>query len=247
MPSSLIQSESTQHPALSPQDALVRAFSENPTAEMAKQIVDLQQSMERFQWEREERQSRIDFDNALNACQTEIGRVAPNAKRSDTNSWWADYKQVDAAVRPVYTSKGFSISFSQEPCENGRVRVVATLARGGISRPYAHEIATSTTGPKGGAMATQTDADAIANSRCKRYLLLAIFNIAVGIDADEKAGIPDDRFLALRDMLEDSPNRDALTQRWKGIVTELMEARDFKSLERLNAVKDALKTKMGAE
>ena len=39
-------------------------------------------------------------------------------------------------------------------------------------------------------MATATDADAIAQSRAKRYIMLDIFNIAVGIDAEEKQGIP---------------------------------------------------------
>lgn len=166
-----------------------------PGAEMAhviKELAGVLQSQERFAWEREERQAKIDFDDAKNRCQKAIGRITPNQKRSDTNSWWADYAQLDRTLRPIYTAEGFSISFSEVPSiAPGKVRIQGELSRGGISKSYHSEITPTTTGPKGGAMATATDADAIAQSRAKRYIMLDIFNIAVGIDAEEKKGIPE--------------------------------------------------------
>ena len=165
-----------------------------PGAEMAHVIKELAlvlQNQERFQWEREERQAKIDFDGALNHCQKAIGRIAPNQRRNDTNSFWADYAQLDRTIRPIYTEAGFSISFREVPSiAPGKVRIEGELSRGGISKSYHSEITPTTTGPKGGAMATATDADAIAQSRAKRYIMLDIFNIAVGIDAEEKQGIP---------------------------------------------------------
>lgn len=158
---------------------------------VAKAVVDLQIQMERFQWEREERQSKIDFDDARNRCQKAIGRIAPNQNRRDTNSWWADYAQLDRVIRPIYTNEGFSIGYSEvQPIHPGKVRIKGELSRGGITREFFAEITPTTTGPKGGQMATATDADAIAMARAKRYILLDMFNIAVGIDKVEKEGIP---------------------------------------------------------
>ena len=169
-----------------------QALSSGTSPEVIRELVALQQSMERFNWEREERQAKINFDDALNACQAKIGRIAGNVKRNDTNSWWADYAELDRTVRPIYTEQGFSIGFSEvTPLSPGKVRIKAELSRSGISKEYFREITPSTTGPKGNAMATATDADAIAGSRAKRYLILDIFNIAVGIDKDEKKPFED--------------------------------------------------------
>ncbi len=160
---------------------------------VAKAVVDLQIQMEQFQWQREDRQAKMDFDQALNECQSKIGRIAPNQQRNDTRSWWADYAELDRTIRPIYTAAGFSIAFSEvQPLAVGKVRIRADLSRGGVSKEYFSEITPSTLGPKGNAMATATDADAIAQSRAKRYLMLSIFNIAVGIDKIEKEGVPDD-------------------------------------------------------
>lgn len=158
-------------------------------AGIVKELIALQQSMVRFEWEAQERQAKIDFDDALNECQSRVGRVAPNVQRNDTRSWWADYAQLDRTIRPIYTSAGFSVSFSEvTPTNPAKVRIMGTLARGGVSREFFAEITPSTTGAKGNALVNATDADAISQSRAKRYILLDIFNIAVGIDKEEKRG-----------------------------------------------------------
>lgn len=149
-------------------------------AEVIKGLVELQQSQERFQWEREERQAKIDFDDALNACQAQIGRIAPDGRR-ENGIMWATYAQIDRVIRPIYTQAGFAISFSEmEHPEALRMR--ATLSRGGISKEFFAEISTAPVNSK----MNELDANASAASRVKRYLLLDIFNIAIGIDADEK-------------------------------------------------------------
>lgn len=184
----------------SPRDLMHQALAKCNTASdlekvagVLEKLVALEQSAQRFDWEREERQYRIDFDAALNRCQSAVGRIAPNQKRNDTNSWWADYAQLDRVLRPIYTKEGFSIAYSEvAPLAPGKVRIRGELSRMGVSKEFFGEITPSTTGPKGNAMATATDADAIAQSRAKRYILIDIFNIAVGIDKIEKEGIPDE-------------------------------------------------------
>lgn len=219
MTNSLEMQQQTKQ-SLEPISLIQQALSSGTSPEVIRELVALQQSMERFNWEREERQSKIDFDNALNDCQQHIGRIAPNVKRNDTNSWWADYAQLDATVRPVYTLRGFSIAFSEtDPISPGKVRIKASLSRGGISKDYFREITPSTTGPRGNAMATQTDADAIAGARAKRYLIIDIFNIAIGIDKTEKQGIPTSRLPESKliewvDSIAESSTQGELTARY---------------------------------
>jgi hypothetical protein len=127
-------------------------------------------------------QSRVAFDEALNSCQSQIGRIKPNVHR-ENNIWWADYAQIDRTVRPIYIGAGFSISFSEEETADPmQLRMKATLSRSGVSKEYFAQISKVAANAK---MSAQ-DASASAASRVKRYLMLDIFNIAVGIDTDEK-------------------------------------------------------------
>ena len=106
--------------SLGPMDLMRQAISTGTSPEVIRELVALQQSVERFAWEREERQSKIDFDNALNECQSQIDRVVPNRDR-ENGIKWADYIAIDKAVRPVYLAAGFSIGFSEvESPEAGR-------------------------------------------------------------------------------------------------------------------------------
>lgn len=186
--------------------ALDLPMRDNPTPAQLMQLalakdsaIDVIERVAALMEKERDYQARVDFDDALNECQNAIGRIAPNQNRTDTRSQWADYAQLDRVIRPIYTEKKISISFSEvEPITTGKIRIKATVSRCGVSKDYFCQITPSTQGPKGGAMATATDADAIAQSRAKRYLLLDIFNIAVGIDAQEKAGISPDEALDQR-------------------------------------------------
>jgi hypothetical protein len=219
---------------ITPLGLIQSALSKNVAPEVLKELVALQQSMVRFEWEAQERQSKIDFDDALNACQQQIGRIAPNQNRQDTRSWWADYSQLDRTIRPIYTAARFSISFSEvAPLSPIKVRIQATLSRAGVSREYYSEITPSTTGPKGGAMATATDADAIAASRAKRYLLLSIFNLAIGIDSEEQKGniqqgecLPEGTVQEYVDALKEAPDLPSLKTLFSECYTKAKKLED---------------------
>lgn len=150
-------------------------------ATVIKELVALQQSQERFQWEREERQAKIDFDTALNECQGAIGRIAPNRAR-ENGIKWLDYAQLDRELRPIYTKAGFSLTYSEEQGTGDRLRMKATLSRGGVHRDYFDGISRESPNAK----MSRVDAEASASSRVKRYLLNKIFNVAIGIDLDER-------------------------------------------------------------
>ena len=160
---------------------------------VAKSIVELQIQMERFNWEREERQAKINFDDALHACQEKIGRIAPNRTR-ENNIGWADYAQLDRVIRPIYTEAGFSISFSEaEEIRDGKVMIRAVLSRSGVTREYLQSVT-----PSGNTKMNAADMEASGQSRAQRYLLLKIFNVAIGIDEDERKPFEDDDPLLLK-------------------------------------------------
>jgi hypothetical protein len=183
----------------SPMQLMQQALASGASPESLQALVTLQQSMERFEWEREERQAKIDFDNALNECQRQIGRIAPNRER-ENSIMWLDYVGVDKVVRPVYLAAGFSIGYSEvESAAEGR-RMCATLSRSGVSRQYFSKLI-----PSGNSKMSAADLDASGSSRAMRYLLLKIFNIAVGIDKDEKKPFGDAQTMdpaALREWLD---------------------------------------------
>ena len=204
--------------ALEPMQLIQQALATGTAPEVIRELVALQQSMERFSWEREERQAKIDFDNALNDCQRQIERVVPNRER-ENSIMWADYVAVDKAVRPVYIPAGFSICFSEvESATSGKLRMCATASRGGISREY---FAETPSAPANGKM-SQADGYASAASRVKRYLLLDIFNIAVGIDKDEKKPFENGKQPGVLD------ERDHLTY-----LDNIRNANDVKELKRM--------------
>lgn len=196
---------------ITPLSLIQDALSKNVSPEVLKELVSLQQSMIRFEWEAQERQAKIDFDDALNTCQRQIGRIAPNQTR-ENNIKWADYAQLDRAVRPIYIAAGFSIGFSEvEAKDASRLRMCATVSRGGVSREYHADISRSGANGK----MSQMDADAGAASRAKRYLMLDIFNIAIGIDQDEKKAVPvseaqEMKLQEWQDALESCPNLNVL-------------------------------------
>jgi hypothetical protein len=200
----------------SPMELIQRALDQPPSLEQV-QVVERLWTLQK---ELLDRQARIDFDEALNRCQKAVGRITPNVKRKDTDSWWADYAELDKHLRPVYTGEGFSISYSEvPPIHPGKVRICAIMSRAGASREFFHEITPSTTGPKGNVMATATDADAIAASRAKRYILTDIFNIAAAIDKKEKEAVPE----AQREFMA-----EATIDEW---VEAMKQAPDFDALK----------------
>lgn len=209
--------------------------------------IDVIERLAKLQREERDYQARVDFDTALNHCQSQIGRIAPNAKR-ENGIMWADYAQLDRAVRPIYVNAGFSIGFSEaESKDPSRLRMQATLSRGGISREYFADISRN---PANGKMST-LDADASAASRVKRYLLLDIFNIAIGIDKDEKApyevrpeDLVDEGVVAdLLAKLEEATTPAELALSY--LSAQKTFAKDPSALKALDAKKKAVWTKKG--
>jgi len=134
------------------------------------------------------KQAEQEFNEALALVQAGIGRIKPNKRNSQTSSAYADYAQLDRIVRPVYSEHGFALSFGTEPCEGEYVNVICHCShRGGYTRKYSIEIPADGKGAKGNDVMTKTHATGSAMSYGQRYLLRAIFNLAISADDDGNA------------------------------------------------------------
>jgi hypothetical protein len=130
------------------------------------------------------KRGETDFNDAMSAAQSEMGRVSADATNPQTNSKYASYGKLDRALRPIYTRHGFALSFGEgETTKPDHVRILCYVThRGGHTRMYHTDMPADGLGAKGGAVMTKTHASGAAHSYGKRYLLKDIFNVAVGED-----------------------------------------------------------------
>lgn len=162
------------------------------------------------------RSAETSFNEAMNAAQAEISRIAPNATNKQTNSKWATYDQLDRFLRPVYIKHGFSVSFnSGESHVPETVLVTCRVShRDGHTREYmAPPIPADGKGAKGGDVMTKTHASGAAMSYGARYLLKFIFNVAIG--EDDNDGNTNGELTEQLEWLDNAKDHDELIRLFK--------------------------------
>lgn len=198
------------------------------------------------------RDAEIEFNEAMNAVQMELGRVAPNLTNPQTRSKYASYDKLDAALRPVYTRHGFSLSFSTDPSiapEMEMVRVICFVSRGSHTRTYHYDMPADGKGAKGGDVMTKTHARAGAGSYGMRYLLKMIFNIAIGEDDTDGNGTqtPAVDYDELQDRLkyfESCHTLAELEEHWRNSYQWARTQKDQKAIDAINTCKNARKVQL---
>ncbi|HEX7115660.1 MAG TPA: ERF family protein [Steroidobacter sp.] len=132
------------------------------------------------------KQTESEFNEALTAAQAEMSTISADATNPQTRSKYATYAKLDRVLRPIYTRHGFSISYDTDDSPKpDHVRVLAYVSRGGYTRTYKVDMPADGKGAKGGDVMTKTHAAGSAMSYGMRYLLKAIFNVAVGEEDDD--------------------------------------------------------------
>lgn len=127
------------------------------------------------------RDAETAFNEALVECQRQVGRIAADAYNSQTKSNYPTYAKLDKVLRPIYTERGFAISYDTADTDKpDTVRVVAYVSRGAHTRTYKVDMPADGKGAKGGDVMTKTHATGAAMSYGMRYLLKGIFNVAIG-------------------------------------------------------------------
>ena len=218
---------------------LIESASKSPDVDVAKleKMLDMQERILN-------RQAETDFNAAMSAAQSEMGRVSADAVNPQTRSKYASYAALDRALRPIYTAHGFAISFDTADSPHDEcIRVLAYVShRGGHTRTYHVDVPADGKGIKGNAAMTRTHAAGSAMSYGMRYLLKLIFNVAVGEDDDDgnSAAIPritEEQAANIRALLEEvGANEQAFLKYMQADKIESIQAAAYemavKALER---------------
>lgn len=144
----------------------------------------------RMQKDVEHDQARKAFNRAMAAAQADMLPIVRDAKNSHLNNRYAKLETIDAAIRPIYTTHGFSVRYGSAPSPHeGWMRITCTVAHeGGYFEENYLDAPVSTTGSQGGRMAV-TPVQAIGSTvtYLRRYLLGMVWN-AVLADEDDDDG-----------------------------------------------------------
>ena len=148
--------------------------------ERAREIYNLQREIEFDLAERE-------YIRVRSLVEQELEPVARDASNPQTRSKYATLAQVIQAVRPIYSKHGIVVEFdSGQVPQDGWIRVLAFLSHeSGYKRTFHIDMPADGSGAKGGAVMTRTHATGSAMTYGRRYLLLMIFNLAVGGEDDD--------------------------------------------------------------
>jgi hypothetical protein len=158
------------------------------------------------------RDAEQEFNLAMTQAQREMRPVSADATNPQTHSKYATYAKLDAALRPIYTECGFSLSFDEgESPKDELIRVLCYVSHtGGFTRTYHKDMPADGKGAKGNDVMTKTHASGAAMSYGMRYLLKGIFNVAVG--EDDRDGNAPPRPAALITVQQADEIRDLIRQ-----------------------------------
>lgn len=205
--------EKSEQLALTPTQLLAVALNNNAAIDVIERLAALQEKAMI-------RDAEIQFNEAMNAAQSEIGRIAPDAHNKHTNSDWATYAKLDSVLRPIYIKHGLALSFDSGDCSvlDSVVAYCYVSHRGGHTRKYqSPPMPKPTKGPKGDSVMTSTHGTGAAMSYAMRYLLRYIFNLAIGeddTDGNAMTGADVDALDEWISTIEDSGSFEELQQKF---------------------------------
>lgn len=169
-------------------DLMMMALEHNAPVETIERLAALKEHLL-------EREAEAEFNSAMHRCQEKMRRIGADALNKQTSSRYATYTKLDAAIRPIYTSEHFCLSFNTEPIEKTDTqRIVCYVSHRTPGAPFSHtrkymiDMPADGKGAKGGDVMTKTHATGSAASYGMRYLLKMIFNVAVGETDDDGNG-----------------------------------------------------------
>ena len=160
---------------------MVGKLAESPEidADKVQKFLDMQMAIM-------DRTAKTDFYAAMTAVQAKLPRVVQNCNNQQTSSRYANHEALAAAIKPIYTAEGFSMSFSEgQSDKEGYLRINGLLRHSaGYSEPSYVDIPLDDAGIRGSVNKTKTHATGSTFSYGRRYLTLLVFDVATGDDTD---------------------------------------------------------------
>lgn len=143
--------------------------------------VDVAKMRELFELQKDfmKQKAQQAFAAAMTACQMEIAPIFRDSQNPSNKSKYAKYEKVDAAIRPIYTRHGFSLSFgSAAPSLPGNIKVTCVCRHSmGHEEHYELESGVDDVGIKGEKNKTAIQGSGSSVSYIRRYLTGMIFNV----------------------------------------------------------------------
>lgn len=134
------------------------------------------------------RQAETDFAQAMADAQAEMEPVARKAKNQQTGSHYAKLEHIAAAIKPIYTRHGFSLSFGTADCPNeGERRITAVCRRGAFASHHHADIPFDNVGIQGKVNKTSTHAYKSTLTYGRNILTCLIFDVQTTDDDDGNA------------------------------------------------------------
>ncbi len=203
------------------------ALARDPLVDVARitQLMDLQLRAEAHQAEKE-------FNAAFARLQPKMPRITKRGKiEMGTKGMmkFARYEDLDAAIKPLYTAEGFSLSFSSRATDKGIILVGILKHNAGHTLTPAPELQLP---PDAGAGRNSLQALGSSLSYAKRYLTCDIFNI-VTVDEDNDgtsiSAITEQQVIQIEGMLADNE----LGADYRSKLLETMNVKALSDLQRV--------------
>lgn len=175
----------------------------NPAVDVSKL-----EALWRMQLEIKGENARLQYIDAMKSAQGEIMPVARTAENKQTHSFYAKLEDVDAAIRPIYSKHGFTLSFDEEAGDGTNMVIVCYVSHspGGHTQKFHLTAPPDTEGPKGAPTKTALHGRGSTVTFLRRYLTCNIFNVVLRNQDDDgvRGGmkfVTADEILELEDLI----------------------------------------------
>jgi hypothetical protein len=218
------------------------------SAVMQNAGIDTIERLAVLQREMMEYQAKLEWNDAMQRVQSRIKRIGADKANTQTSSKYASYQKLDAAIRPIYSAEGFSLSYNTGESALDRVLVLCDVARGGYTKTYRIDMPADGKGPRGNDVMTKTHATGSGVMYGRRYLLNMIFNLSVGEkDDDGNAAsltgreMPEKQYIPLMESIEGARTKTELFDAYKAAYKAAIECGDKHAEEAFMRAKDERK------
>ena len=226
-----------------PVSLLQQALAQGVDTDTLTKFMDLQ---ERY----EANEARKAYADAMSKCQKALPKVIAGAENTHTESSYAKLEHINAAITPVYSKNGFSISFGEDPIDGDMIRITATvLHKLGHKEKFVYDLPLDLNSMSGKANKTAIHAKGSTTTYGRRYLTMMIFNLTVGDDTDGNlprgGSITEDEALELAAMATSGGLVHAAVLREFG-VREYRDVPDKKFEKAKARIEKLIKTRRGS-
>jgi hypothetical protein len=224
--------------------AMMERLALNPDlpVEKLEKLLDMQVRIMAIEAEKE-------YAAAMARVQAQLPKVKRDRKNDQTNSMYSTLEAIAAAIKPIYTAEGFSMSFSEaQSPKDQHVRVVGVLRhRDGHKTEHYRDVAIDATGIAGKVNKTQTHAEASSITYGRRYVTCLAFDVSTGDDNDGNGVKDADKVTAAQVVILENLIKETRSDRAKFLQTLQVEELEELPSRAFNIARAALRAKKGPD